>query len=1520
MVRQPVDRTLESGGINRTLRDSRAPHNVARKLENIYLPDGRIDRRLGFELYNDRRIKGSQIMRQTPAVVDTGNTSSYTDKEEVFKTPLSYGLLRWHDDFQPYTTRDWTVEFVLTLGDVESLITNPFLRVSFNDYGGTPDKSALRGSGGVFVYDQSILSNYHNYQHDGATEVLDPTDIAGQTDTFALTAMAVSYSSTLLTVHFTMWDTANLAYDDDTHQLTANIGGYGTGDNIHVAITHDTATSTLRLLIDGQPSVDSHVYTSGNDFFAGEVDRINGASSDTPIQRDIVLLNEFIVRAGYASACKPHKTSTTVAADGNQQFKHYPSDAAQASNRPAPWTLAPGKGTGLSELRIWHERRLQTDIDTFKHVRLDPENLPANIVGYWPMNDGGLICFDHTANGRDISLHHNYPAYVRDTGLITGTGLRIADGQHVKKEYTLDAGFYGEDSYSALNQVFEHDVTLAADNYSSKHDFTVQMQIRTPYTFQQEVNRVAGSAQIDCGNGGAVGDTRDSMEVNPFAMVSGYSDDDWTSNPLLPFMRDENGTAIATANMRYFRAFDSTLWSVEAQAQTNEEAVVPSDILSNGADRVRIPLARGALTPGGEVAFEFFGYDGTNLTGREFRITSSQTLAESTVYTLTFVKRTLYYLSGTPEKPTPHAFQIEIYIDGVLDQQLSIGSTQTGSVPDIVDVDVTSQSCRHGGLRDIVVGATKVNDGYDRSIRAPVADGQGTVLEKNTATGRFMSPYEDQPGFFTLGAFRLWTTALPIEDIGRFNFGVSDEDKTASLVFNVEPMDSAGDVIKNDTDYSAVFKLGFKGWGIPSAMGFEGAVGGSTIDGRKAIQSTWSMEDCIGYGEQPTLIGNDAFENLDKDADCQGIEFYGNTLSQAYGILAQFDNVSYVDELVNGFFKQIYLPHIGIMSEFSKDSTWRGTGIGDRTVLTAFGAIPKVYDGVGINPLGFLRGSIPIPLVTNVSAAGGTYTNDLWYGFRIVYYAESIGLYDISPVSIQKTQSSGSPDISFVISNIAAHPDPRVTSIQIAVTEGQPNVNTALTAPLSFVPEGPIPNKYTASFTTLTPPGATSSPLLLDVTAAPICTYSASYGGRLWLTGNDLIKDAVFFSDAGNPERFDTLTNRLVLEESSGDRPNGIVSMFGALFVFKPNSIWRITEVAVGQFEVIQVASIGPASENAIVKVVIPDSGREAVVMWTIQGPYLYDGVKLQYIGGPVEDLNNYGWLEHKSVFIVHNIQERELHFFYREIIDGEAVDRHAKSVVFNYRRGVWYENTGLVGRTSLSLNISTSDQSFVDDSPSGYSSAPVGVINDRYLSLIGGNNGRIYNWGVGLYDGLFGDQSAGPFVITGYSANEVFLEGDPLDQDNLLRGLWVTVIREDGADWFIMPVKSHTSNAIVLDTDYSAVPFMPSIEDSLYVGNPPLHIEYPWDVLEQPYFDKQLHRLTTWHRGEWRYKVDSNWDVSSITKWRKLLDGEGKRRHTELNRTLEAAKLQLVSFDVNAKLDAYMYQVGFDKDAVLKQ
>lgn len=1477
-MRQYIDRGDPLSGIQTAVRDSRVPYNMPRALQNVTLRDRRIRRRSGCVPFSQKRINGVQLCKATKStlenIYDDDTAGAYNSN--IFKTPLSYGLLQWGEYLQPRRDKDLCIEFVLTLGDKEELVQTPFTRVTNTTYGASV--AEIRGSTGVFVYDQAVLANYVDVKIGANVYNVTPeSGTSTHVDVFSLTTLSVSYNEHAIVVMFDLWDDGDSAYVRN-NQLTFPLTSYTPGAAYHLSILF--LDNTIYLYVNG--SLADTFELPADHYFVGESDVVNAHAHN--LELDVVLLNEFTARANYQSTCKPYnRTGTSEVSDGHNVFRSSTSTDA----RPEPWCASPPVGTGLHELRFWSPTGTLADIEgvivdnLFSRITVDSA---LDLLAYYPVAGTTPFVKDEVNPYRGITLHHTDPTYVADAGLLYGRGVVLADGQHVIRSFGRNDYFYVEPTLGPLAQIFRHvDQTL----FVSRHDFTVEIQIRTPSVFNREINRRAASIALT----GTKSDTRDGNEyAKNYGLVCAGSTPS--------FVEDENGTTVSTNQMRHHRAFDATLWSVEAAWWENS-----TDSTNFNTDG-RTPLARGLLTPDGKVAFEFFGWDAAANTGRELRVVSSTVLDVSSVYSLVFRKRTLVaYDSGvSPARTRAYGFALEIFINDSTtpDAILTIGDGL--DTTDITDANMCSSVMVHGGIRDVIIGASYVNDHHDGSIRVP--NGDSTAIVRTYVTQRFMSPYQDQPGFFRLGYFRMWDRAIADSDVALFyNKKISSKDY-ASLIMELTVPSVASDKIVDTSKYAAEWQLGYKGWGfsVPRTD--------LVAANPNGVQVGYALQDCIGYASlgQPT-IDIPEFRNTVDKFPCTGLGFYSPTLTKTFGVLASFGGLLRYSERAESWFQDLLLPGFGIMSNFYDRATWNCTNIADVAVLTSSGGRPKVFDGRTVSPLGYGRWSGGLPFVAGINGAG-VLTGDKYYGVRIAYYSAITNTYDVSPQIVVKLVAASGHD-TIRIWGIPPSSDPRVTNILVLVTTAQDSFdlayNTAPHAVQSASAGGYLPNKQIETFYIYN--DTVTFTLDLDFTEAPQGSTSASYNGKLYIAGDINIPDVIYYSANGNPHLWYNYQNRIVLEDSSGDRIVALRSLFGSLYAFKPNGIWKIDEVAVDVYNVQKIASIGPSTEASIETITIPDSGRIAVVFWSQFGPYLFDEVNLRYIGYPVEATQNpFGYLDHNSIFVVHDIVNRQLYFFYKTSSEDTAT--YANALVYNYRFDVWTGATGLPGSVGLSVDL-TKNVATRDDNVFQYELSN--------LALLGDDNGKIYKLSPDVEtDGHLLSEYI--YDVASYSNSEVTLSvGDTSIADYSLSGLWVTLASKNTHLTAQVQIRYNLDGVLYLDVNNAINWFTPEADDVCYIGYAPLYVEFPWDLLDVAYYSKQIQRIVMWTSVGFSYRVHTRW-TKTAKDWSDFILKPGDLRQL-IDKPVpssEAFKLEIQSLQSGFYLDAYGFLVEATKDATI--
>lgn len=1382
-----------------------------------------------------------------------------------------------------------------------------------------PDAKKIRRAG-VYVYDQAILSNH---------VVCKQPDVAGDQfidrdynrfETVPLTAMAIGYNEDEIFLYMDLFNTVDSRYELHAIEITSAIGTYTVGDTYNLAVTFDAdagagGVGQITFFVNGS-SAGTYDLTA-NQTFCGIADEVNGLT--TPLNRDIVLLNEFCVRGHYNSSCK-------VALDthGHQVNSHtyFDGDAAYA----APWALSPPKGTMLKNLRWWNKELSSSEVNDNIGVRLATP-YSANLKGYWLLNDGTGVCKD-LVNERHITVHHGYPSYVTHDEILHNIGLSIADGQHII------ASFSDTDDSSVADVVANLKNTFGLDergedtgndqsfNYQSRHNFTAMIQFRTPYSWQQELNRFTGATNNQGASAGGE-PLRDFIDSSTYKLYDGKGAGN--SRPI----HDGHLGAVDQS----FRAHDATLFSIEGTAGNSTG--------ESDGDLTRIPLLRCVLTPDGYVAFEVYklqGDDSVALENRMYRVSSQNPLDLDDTYTVVCKQEAI------PDYDAPAGFGSPGLAVGTkgIKFTLHIQKLSDSGMPVTIDtfyeetrVESGSDKCRssmqdHVSNYDIIVGASQVNSGWDSSISAPTDPSPTADYGPWQVPQHFMSCYQDQPGFFLFGFFRLWTSALSDGEITKYaHSSISRDDYIPSLVVNWEVEEVSGPQLVNKCRYPFLGQLGYKGWGAPEARHHDYVLSTTKIKS-ELYPGAWPMEDGLGY-----LCPTGTFDDYPKKIN--GLIPYQSTLRQSFGMLAiAGDSILLDNDLTGDNVKQIGVQNHGLLNDFVGDQPWYGTVIGERTFLTSRGGLTKVFNGRNCLVAGFKRWTGG-NLLLRVGA--GALEPSKWYGVRAVYFSEENSIEHISPVAVLQL---GAGDGGINVYQVPPHYDPRVTSIRFYRTLAQETKEFARTAPLFQDPgtgvlstkEGVFPNAF-LDFVRLATGDSDllSVPLDLTQTEFPVCAFSASHNGKLFLGGDLLEPDAVFITDAGNPERIDVIDQKIVLEESSGDRQTGMIAAFNAVFVFKANSTWRVDDLGGNQYQVSRLASVGAVSPESIALITIPDTGRSVITFWSQHGPYLFDGSGFQYIGGPIEEPPSIGpfgaefdWLEPESVMSLHDVRRREILFFYKPRVlddngDRNVLARRSEAAVYNYRYNSWYFYSELLGSRALALSFTGNDiSSYV---VSGKLSDSVLSYFNEHKLFLGAENGAVYEWSKGSFDGQDDVHTSDSLItstVFSYSAgtSTITLFAAP-SPDFYVQNLWVTV-RQSGTNLtFSRPIKRGSGGtALIIDNDYfpnTALPFTPSFPDEVIFFWSPAVVQLPWDELGVPFTDKMVSELITWHDQLLYFRSAIDY-VETYNAWTQLTDSASQRKRTPFNRRCEALKLELMTLAQDAELDAIAYLIDYTQGA----
>lgn len=1514
-MKQFIDRGTPLEGLQTTSRDTRVPFNYLRELENFSLPDKKARRRKGFTSLHDP-VRTQALAKHTGVTFSKNAVETDYLNNISAVTPLSYGLIKYNSLHKLQMAVPATIEFSLRLGAKEELVKNPFRRsatraAAWTDY-------ELRKPG-VFVLDRTVLSNYHKFNTGvittnavvpaGTTYDLSALLAADQFDVFPLTAICVGYTETEIFVQFMLVASSggSVGVYRKCEPLTFAISSYNEGDIYHIAIRHDpadpiSANGAMRLYVNGANAgslTDTFKYPGSPYVFAGEYDVINGITYASGLERDTVILNECTVRGSYSSACKIRDTM-----HGNSAFFQ---DVSTDPNIGAiPLACSPPKGTAMMDLRFWFSSaRSAANIAAWKNKRIYATDSPgAELVANWHLNDGGPICKNDVAASVDsvCSIHHGYPGFVDNADFLNGIGVKLAEGQHLIRSFSRLERDLGIGIANKLTAVF--DPILAADAYlehREQHSFTVQIQFSPSEAFQAELN--SSSADPSTMRDLSLTETRKYINLTQ----TPYDISDGNVDPVRQYLSHPTETVPGYITRQSARAFDQTLWSIEGTQIRNANSP------TNEGHRRRVPVARGMLTPDGHVVFELYKNQTGVLPPMYLRLLSSTVLNVNNVYTVTFVQRALYTYASS--KLNADGWKMEIWIQditagtaAVLDSSHTEASAST----------ITTSAYNHEQDYDIIVGTSAVNDGWDQSINMPFPSGAAVAVPSTSYvsggtsradTGpwpvqqRFMSPYQDQPANMTVGMFRMWSNALLESQIKEYgNSSITTENQSSDLLFNLEFDGITGVEVPSRSRYPDSFKLGFKSWGMP--QGYRNEISATAILSayfkREMYTAAWAMEDCLGY----VKIDSTSYDARQQHTKVNGLAPFKSTYAHQYGAVAVYDDCVAYDTRLGGDYAPLFLTGSGLMSEFIQGQDWKGTVVSERLILTSPGALPKVFNGKTCTTAGFRRWSGGVPKLYK-SSGGGLTTGD-WFGVAVVYTAEEYGIYHVSPVVVCKLDTGDALDLF----DIPAHPDPRVSVIEIYRTIGQPTESLALSAPLYKTRVSIGSNAFTErAFIDEADTDLSGTVLDRNVTELPVCAFSAEANGRLYLAGDPLNPDYVYWSDPGNPERIDAFANNIKLNEGTGDEITGIVSMLGTVFIFKPNAVWRMDDVGGGRHQLTRVASVGAISPKSIAVISDPDSSRQMIFFWSQNGPYLLDSVNgPQYIGSAIEGFsdNPYDWLNPSSVVVGHYTPGREIICAYVPIRSGVELDRVGEAMVFNYRYRSWYRYTGISFNNTLSLSFT------------GATVATSPVISHTYDLLIGNSSGRLFTWGTAEFDGA-------PYTITQQrvtidavpSAGVYNIPDFTYAAASDLTGAWITVVSAATGDWINLPIDS-TDNSlerVTVGVSWLAdAPFTPAVDDLVYLCQPPATVEFPWDELETPMFDKKIIKMILWYAEDFYYRLNYNYEIDATIGWTPMADSGTQRHKVEVSQKCESVKLEVASFELGARFDALVYEIDVNK------
>jgi len=1533
-----VYRGASLDGINTSLRDAGVvPYTLTRSMRNFSLTDKRMIRRPSFKRYSTTKYIGSQLCQPVSAkkeAISGRDSATQTTVTSWVKCPFSYGLLRYHTDIQPKIASDWSTEFLLTLGRKESFITNGYYRQSlssprYNVRGGY-DGSAAVPQKGAYVFDYTVIANECTFSDDnGGTSVALPLGTTGASndfDTVALPGLAISYYSdgsdnVVVEASFALVNTATDEYLRYIVKRTTSFT-YTEGDTYHILVKWDASTGIFSLHVsDSGSKLDSGIsltVTTASRKWAGESDPVNTYTNTHSVNRDLVILNECTVRGHYASTCafrgNGNKSSGSIAA-GAQNVLMASSDSS--IQQPNSWCISPTAGTCMSELRFWNTLRTDSSYvdDSFTNIVV----FPSSLLVYLKLDEGSGYCRDLISNGgvaKNLTVHSTIPQWIADSGLLHDTGLSIADNQFIINSLDSFDYLYSKDVAVKLRDTLViRRGDISSTDKEPRSDFTVQIQIRTPHSFQQNISKHNQNTTSGGQTTGKDSGLRwwDGSYVNSGGVFR------------VPLQKDDG---LAEDEDRW-DGYYATLFSIEG-VQNSVDSV--GNIKPEGSySKTRIPLIQGLLTPEGKVHFRVFQKRGSTASDAAgiYYVTSNTVLSPDTVYTITFRKVTELRSASTSV-----GTYLDIFIDDVKDSNvrnlITPGEDSSFIEHNLLSVRADSAGISRKNIRsskyDVIIGASKINDVIDENIGyAHDWTKQPDVLDRSSS--HFMGNFSDQPGFFTLGFFRMWGVGLSSERISS-TYNRSVDGKDSSLIYNIELNQQAGSDVRSSSRYDATFELGFKSFGdsFPDVTEQSGGGGGSVSTSIPEVVSSHGSTASLVYNRLPTNYKHRTESGLVNPQTlvlakkCRGLGLGSNPINRSTGIISVFgDSPLFADGTDTSFSK---IEHKSLLSEHIPDQHWDIVNVNDRTFCVGAGGLTKFFDGDVLSvagPTKSFNGSFVVNAAVTADHNAGL-DSKKWYAVYLVYFSELYGYYHILGPEVIFLPS-GKDAISVTL--VPDHNDPNVSGIYVYRSPGQTVRELAERVDPVAVSEGPLPvipligdDAGFGSYLIDRPDDELFTTISLDRTITPIPKglYATSHNNRLFIAGLD---NKIYWSDPNAPHRFSSGVNFLSLVEKNSGPVTGIISALGSVYVFKLNSIWKVDAVG-NTFRGIRISdTIGCVAPRSIVPLSLP-TGQNGIFFWSSKGPHIVGGVTIQDISRNIEgsiDQETFDWLVPESVIAVNDTRTSQVVCLYKTT---NFSDVYAEAVVFDYSVNAWVSFDGMLFTEGISATLTDSN---TQQSSLGFGVQSLSEVSTS-KTFWGGDNGFIYvsDYSQHKKDGLTSSEYA-LASIDDVGSGYVNVDAYANESSNI-EGLWISFFRftqgGDLAGWFTTKVIFRgVLGEIYYDSrllNSDGILFSPAVGDKVVIGTPPAFVEFPWDLLDDPVVDKEVTRLTTWGRGLCFFTYETNW-ITGNEVWRRLFLEDKKRTNSQIKKTCESGKLSIVSLADDARLDAFNYMISRTSD-----
>jgi hypothetical protein len=222
----------------------------------------------------------------------------------------------------------------------------------------------------------------------------------------------------------------------------------------HIGLSYTASTRTLQLYINGVADNNVVMFTLGGELWHGETSRHTSYPN-------LIFLNHIQVRREEST-----DTNDTTGMAGHTTYNNVLQCGAE--------------GMGIYEMRMWNVAKDYTSANYPQALRplTAAEIGSSTLVGYWPMNDaGGLVANNSKSANRPIQLLPAPPAYVDDTGSVSGIALQFDQGCLLSRVWT-DDDVLVDGAGAAIASLFSQ----ASDVAHGLSEYTVAVRFKTPHS------------------------------------------------------------------------------------------------------------------------------------------------------------------------------------------------------------------------------------------------------------------------------------------------------------------------------------------------------------------------------------------------------------------------------------------------------------------------------------------------------------------------------------------------------------------------------------------------------------------------------------------------------------------------------------------------------------------------------------------------------------------------------------------------------------------------------------------------------------------------------------------------------------------------------------------------------------------------------------------------------------------------------------------------------------------------------